>query len=916
MNTKELYLIDGTGLIYKAFYGIRELSTTSGEPVNAIYGLARMLIKLLKDRIHPHDYCCFTIDTARKTFRQEMFDEYKATRQQTPEDLIKQIPAAYEIANALGLYVLGAEGFEADDLIATLVQKFGSQFGKVWIITSDKDLMQLVTDHVHLLRAETGVSELKRYDPERIQEKYGIDASQFVDYLALIGDSSDNIPGVNGIGPKTAVKLLQTFSSIEQIFSRINEVTHSYKNKLEGKQDIAYLSKKLVQLDNCVPIDIQLEQLEYQGLGENLIPLLEKWEFQSMIEELQQNPGQERMFSPNQIHIAHNTGSDLNHKKRSVPIEPEIVTSKTSAEIMDRIQSVSEFGFDIETDSLDPLTAQLIGFSLCLPDRQVLYFPMKHKEGENLPRSILQQILHFAIEHRTLLVGHNLKFDLSVVNQLGFPVPTNIFDTMVSSYLLDPDRRGFGLKVLAKDRLGIEMDSFEDTLRKKAGHNPYTDFSEVPIKEAAQYACTDALATYELYRTTNEALEREQLVSLFHEVEMPLIPVLMNMEKNGVFFDLPYLARLSKEFGTEIERLQDQIYELCGEPFNLNSPRQIGKILFEKMQLPAKGKTSKSKVYSTSAAVLEELAGDYEVARLLLEYRKVAKLKSTYVDSIPLLVHPQTKRVHTSFHQTGTATGRLSSSDPNLQNLPVKDEKGRKIRQAVIPQKKGWKLIGADYSQIELRLMAHIANDHQLIRAFQEDKDIHTFTSSAIFGVEEKEVTNDMRRIGKMVNFSIIYGVSSYGLSSRLGLSNSEGSQIIEGYFKTYPQVKSYMSRMVECAKKTKEVRTLFGRKRKISWIDAHNGRLRMEAERIAINAPIQGTAADIMKLAMIRVYQRIQSERKQAYIILQIHDELVIEAPEDEAISIANILKDEMEQIAPLRVPLKVDVSISDHFE
>ncbi len=916
MNTKELYLIDGTGLIYKAFYGIRELSTSSGEPVNAIYGLARMLIKLLKDTIHTHDYCCFAIDTARKTFRQEILAEYKATRQQTPDDLIKQIPAAYEMASALGLYVLGAEGFEADDLIATLIDKFSSQFGKVWIISSDKDLMQLVTDQVHLLRAETGVSELKKYDPDRIREKYGIDATQFVDYLALIGDSSDNIPGVNGIGPKTAVKLLQTFYSIEEIFSRMNEVTPSYRNKLEGKQDIASLSKKLVQLDNRVPIDIQLEHLEYRGPGAKLIPLFEQWEFESMIEELRKTPVQEHMFSPNQVHILESLGSNQNHKKKPLPFEPEIVTPKAGSETLDRIQSVSELSFDIETDSLDTLTAQLVGFSIYLPDGQVLYFPMMHKGGENLPRSILQRILHIIIEHRKVLVGHNLKFDLSVLGQLGYPIPTDIFDTMVSSYLLDPDRRGFGLKALAKDRLGIEMNSFEDTLKKKTDHNPHKDFSEVPVKDAAQYACTDALATYELYRTTKEALEQEQLVSLFHEIEMPLIPVLINMEKNGVFFDLPYLAQLSEEFGTEIDRLQNQIYELCGEPFNLNSPRQIGKVFFDKMRLPTKGKTSKSKVYSTSAAVLEELAGEYEVARLLLEYRKIAKLKSTYVDAIPLLVHPQTKRVHSSFHQTGTSTGRLSSSDPNLQNLPVKDEKGRMIRQAVIPQKKGWKLIGADYSQIELRLMAHIANDPQLIRAFQEDKDIHTFTSSAIFGVEEKDVSNDMRRIGKMVNFSIIYGVSSYGLASRLGLSNSEGSKIIEGYFKTYPQVKSYMNHMVACAKKSKEVRTLFGRKRKTSWIDAHNSRLRMESERIAINAPIQGTAADIMKLAMIRVYQRIQSEMKQAYIILQIHDELVIEAPEDEAFSIANILKDEMEQVVPLRVPLKVDVNISDHFE
>lgn len=916
MGKQQLFLIDGTGLVYKAFFAIQNLSTSKGQPVNALYGLARMLIKLLRERVQPGDYCCFAVDTSRQTFRQEILKEYKATRQQTPEELAEQIPLAKKLASAFGLFVWGAEGFEADDLIATLACRYASEMSKTWIITSDKDLMQLVSDQVNLLRAEKGVSELKAYAPQQVREKYQIDVTQFVDYLALIGDTSDNIPGVRGIGPKSAVSLLKSFASIEAIFSNLDRVSPSLRKKLEGQQEIAMISKRLVQLDHHVEQDLSLADLAFKGSSDQLVELLSQLEFRSMIQEIAKT-GQQDLFPTDTITLGVSQEQEKGQDPQPHPEEVKVVTQASLTEVLDLLAASSELGFDIETDSLDFLTASLVGCSVYLPSGEAFYFPFKHAGfNDNLPHSAIQDMLDAIQNDHTRVVGHNLKFDLSVLQQLGYRIESDFYDSMIASYLLDPDRRNFGLKALAKEHLGMDMITFEEAVGKTTNRQEPRTFAHVPVTKAAEYACSDAYATYQLYTLTKDALESEDLSPLFKYVEMPLVKVLMEMEKNGVFFDMDYLKGLSESFGSEAQELQSQIFDACGESFNLNSPKQLGKILFEKLKLPSKGRTSKSKDYSTSAAVLETLAQEYDVARLLMEYRKVTKLKSTYVDAIPLLMHPVTKRVHSSFHQTGTSTGRLSSSDPNLQNLPVKDEKGRMIRQAVVPQRKGWKLISADYSQIELRLMAHIADDKQLIQAFKEEKDIHTVTSSAIFGVKEEEVTSEMRRVGKMVNFSIIYGVSAYGLASRLGLSNAEGTRIIEQYFYAYPGVKTYMTEIVKKAKADKEVRTLLGRKRKVPWIDAHNSRLRSEAQRIAINAPIQGTAADVMKLAMIHVDNRMKRDHIEGQMILQVHDELVIEAPENQADTVARILNEEMEEVMQLQVPLKVDIAITDHFE
>lgn len=905
---RRFFLIDGTGLVYRAFFAIRNLNTSAGEPVNALYGLSRMMTKLLKEKVEKDDRIVFFMDKARKTFRTEMYPDYKANRSEMPEELRFQMTFVEKLVKSFGINVLSVENYEADDLIATFTKAFQNDSDLFEIVTSDKDLFQLISDNVRILRAEKGVTQLKEYDREAFYEKYGFEPSQMIDYLSLMGDSSDNIPGIRGIGDKRAKDLISKFGSLEDIYNNLDKVTKANKKRLEASKQEGFLSKKLVQLKDDVTLEDDFanpEKYSYSGINlSEMTQLFNKFQFDSLLSEWADKSNTQGLLfeekSPD--------------KRKEKPPSYRTITKDEFQHWLETLKKQKQFAFDTETTSLNVREAELVGVSFSWGESDTYYLPLGHKnkgdQSKNLDMKRLTDILDTTED--ALVIGHNLKYDFAILMNHGFSIPKNYFDTMIASYLLNPDKGKHGLDLLAMEEFSHKMISYDEVISQSTDAS---DFSQVSVEDATLYSGEDADFTYRLYNLFEKRLAKEGLTELFQKVEMPLLKVLIHMEDNGVYFDRDYLKTLSKKTEKLIKDIKNKIYECAGTEFNLNSPIQLGEILFDKLGLPAQGKTSKSKNYKTGREVLEKLAGDYEIAKLMLEYRKYSKLKSTYIDAIPQYISKKTGRVHSSFNQIGTATGRLSSSDPNLQNLPIKEEEGREIRNAIRPQQEGWKLISADYSQIELRLMAHISSDDNLIKAFKDNLDVHSFTASKIFSVEMDQVTKEQRGIGKMINFSIIYGISAYGLSSRIGISVKEAEKFIEEYFKTYPKVKDYMNEVEKKAKRNKEVRTVFNRLRKIKYIDASNRRLQQEAIRMAINSPVQGTAADIMKVAMINVQEKIKKKASRCMMIMQIHDEIVLECPEEEVNEMKKMLIQEMENAYSLKVPLKVDVEVTTEF-
>ncbi len=875
MESKALFLVDGSSYIYRAFFALPFLSNSTGLPTNAIYGFARMMNKLLKE--HNPTHLAVVFDVSRETFRTKRYKEYKAQRPKTPDELSVQIPYIRKLLDLLGIPRLELEGYEADDVIATLAKKASGEGWRVYIVSPDKDLLQVVSDKIFVIDP----LQEKLYTPKEVVEKFGVPPEHIPTYLALVGDKSDNIPGVRGIGAKRAVEIIRKLGDLESIYKRLDSLSPSIKKALAEEKEKAFLSLDLAKVRSDLPIPfdpkiLSLSEPNYEGL----IKLYSKLEFSSLLKD-----------------IAEKRDKDVQHSYK---------IARSLEDLEAYLGDAEEFAVDLETTSLDPVDAEIVGISLSTEEGSGLYIPLGHKDGRNLDKSEVLKFLKGKLENGTILkVGQNLKYDISVLLKEGIE-PRKIFDTMIASYLLNPVKRKHGLEDLALELLGYKMMSYKEATSSLLEN---MDFSHLPPEKAVFYACEDADIALRLKRELEKRLEEEGLIRLFYEVEMPLVPVLAKMELRGVKVDREKLIDLGKFLESQLERLEREIYEVAGEVFNINSPRQLAKILFEKLKLKPVKRTKTG--YSTDVDVLETLSLEHPLPAKVLEYRQLSKLKSTYIDGLLKQIHPKTGRVHTSYVQTGTATGRLSSKNPNLQNIPVRGELGKLLREAFVAED-GYLLVSADYSQIELRILAAMAGEPKLKEAFERGDDIHAATASFIFGVLKEQITPEMRRKAKVVNFGIIYGMSPYGLSKELNIPVKEAEEYINRYFSEYPRVVRFIEDTVRKARERGFVETLFGRKRPIPELFSPKKDEKEQGRRIAINTPIQGTAADLIKMAMIKCQRFIDDRGLDAYMILQVHDELVFEVKKEVAESFAEDVKRIMENAAPeIDVPLKVDVKI-----
>jgi DNA polymerase-1 len=878
---ERILLIDASSLIYPAFHVMGELKTSTGFPTGAIYGYARTVLMLLRE--YPSQYVAVAFDSRGPTHRHEKFSEYKAHRPAMDEALAAQIPKIKELTDALRLKKFEVPGYEADDIIAALVPLAAAQGLDVLIVSGDKDLLQLVGDGVRVLKPGRDVTrDLKILDSAGVQQYLGVRPDQVLDFLALVGDSVDNVPGVPGIGEKTAQKLLSQFPSLEALLENLDKVEpKKLSEKLKAFQEQARLSRELVQL-NPPPLDVSLEECRAQPPDlERLRALLEELEFRSLLQELALAP---TVPPPAQ---------------RAPTLALEIVlTEEQLAALIERLQSAPEISLDTETTSEDAMTAELVGISLAIEPGAGFYIPLAHSylgAPRQLPRDLVMAKLKDILQTKPI-IGQNLKYDAKILRRSGIELKNIVFDSMLAAYLLDPESR--------KD--------LNELARRYLGHS-VMDFSElgaarmdlVPIEQAARYSIADAEAVIRLKEKMLPELRSKNQEKLFYEVELPLINVLIEMELNGILLDKEILREQAKELETLATQLLQDIFRLAGQDFNPNSPKQVAYVLFEKLKLPVLRKTKTGP--STDAYVLQELASLHPLPEKLLAYRELEKLLSTYVKKLPEYINPRTGRVHTTFQQHITVTGRLSSTEPNLQNIPVRTELGGQIRKAFVAPP-GRVLIGADYSQIELRVLAHLSEDPGLIGAFERDEDVHARTAATIFNIPIESVGPRERRIAKMINFGLSYGMTGYGLAQRTGLSRSEAEKFIKNYFENYPGVRAYMERVVREAEEKRYLETLLGRRRYFVELSS-------QTKREAINFPVQGTAADIMKLAMLRVYERIQSGEIRADMLLQIHDELIFEADAEAAERAAQLIKQTMEGAFSLRVPLKVETHIGTNW-
>jgi len=828
-----------------------------------------------------------------------MFDQYKAQRPKTPDELINQLGRVRQLVEAFRVPIFELDGYEADDVLGTLSHQASQQDIDTIIVTGDADAMQLVSPRVKVLypKPRGSFSDTILYDETAVSQKYGVEPEQVADFKGLVGDASDNIPGVHGIGEKTAAKLIQQFGSIEQIYDHIDEVTPpKLQAVLRENEAIARQSKELATIVTQTPVTLNLDDCQISHYDRHKVTeLFRELEFSSLLPKL---PEVEEAVPESTVHV----------ETKTPPRQDYHIISTTSAldELLNRLSAAKSFAFDTETTSLNAMSAQLVGISLSLAPGEAYYIPIGHVgwgEVEQLPLKQVIDRLKPPLEDTTLAkVAHNGKFDMAILAEYGVTVSNLSFDTMVAAYLLC--EKSLGLKALAFSKLGIEMTPISDLIGSGAKQ---ISMSQVEINRAADYACADADITGQLTELLNVELRHQGLWELFSQVEMPLVPVLIHMERNGVALDTNLLRQMSHRLGEKLMKREAEIYNYVGHQFNINSPRQLGSVLFQELKLPSARKTKSG--YSTGASVLEELYQEtgHPIIESILDYRQLAKLKSTYIDALPSLINPKTGRVHTSFNQTRTATGRLSSSDPNLQNIPVRGELGKEVRQAFIAPADSYLLAG-DYSQIDLRALAHLSQDKSLLSAFQQDEDIHAATAAQVFGVDASQVTPDMRRVAKTVNFGVIYGMSDYGLEQATALSREEAARFITSYFEKYPGVKQYLDSTKEQARKVGYVQTLLGRRRSIPEINSSNRQIREAAERMAINMPVQGTSADIIKVAMINLYREMSKRQLKSKLLLQVHDELIFEVPQDELEEVRQLVPKIMSTALELSIPLKVD--------
>ena len=914
-----LVLVDGSSYLYRAFHAFPPLTNSADEPTGAMYGVLNML-KSLISQVQP-SHIAVVFDAKGKTFRDEMFEQYKSHRPPMPDDLRKQIQPLHDIIRALGIPLLVIEGVEADDVIGTLAVAASKANQKVLISTGDKDMAQLVDDNIMLINTMNNTL----LDREAVIEKYGIPPELIIDYLALMGDSADNIPGVAGVGEKTALGLLQGIGSMAEIYANLDKVAElpirgakKLGDKLLAEKEMADLSYRLATIKTDVALDITPEQLTL-GASNNdqLTEYFGRYEFKRWLNEVMNGADSITNNNEQPTKINHYQATPALAQDNSDETLPAIQIDRSRYETLlteadlnrwvEKLKQAKLFALDTETDNLDYMAANLVGISFALENGEATYLPLQLDylgAPKTLEKTTALSLLKPVLENPSIQkVGQNFKYDLTIFARNGIDVQGVAFDTMLESYVLNSTGR-HNMDDLAKRYLGHQTISFEEIAGK--GKNQLT-FNKIPLEQAAEYAAEDADVTMKLQQVLWEKLSKEPtLEKLFKEMELPLLGVLSRMERRGVLIDSDALFLQSNEIANRLSELEEQAYVLAGQPFNLASTKQLQEILFDKLGLPIIQKTPKG-APSTNEEVLEELAFSHELPKVLVEHRGLSKLKSTYTDKLPQMVNPQTGRVHTSYHQAVTATGRLSSSDPNLQNIPIRNEEGRRIRQAFIARE-GFTVVAADYSQIELRIMAHLSQDQGLINAFTQGKDIHRSTAAEIFGVSLDEVTSEQRRNAKAINFGLIYGMSAFGLSRQLGIGRADAQSYMDLYFKRYPGVQTFMHDIREKAKAQGYVETLFGRRLYLPDINSSNGMRRKAAERVAINAPMQGTAADIIKRAMIQLDQTLQNDPDIA-MIMQVHDELVFEVRSEKVAFYSELIKTQMESAADLVVPLIVEV-------
>lgn len=884
-----IVLVDGSSYLYRAYHALPPLTTSGGEPTGAVYGVVNMLRRLLKD--YDPEYIAVVFDARGKTFRDELFDQYKANRPPMPDDLGAQIEPLMAIVEAMGLPLLRVPGVEADDVIGTLADRAVEQDMAVLISTGDKDMAQLVDEHITLTNTMTDTT----LDREGVTEKFGVPPERITDYLALVGDSSDNIPGVPKVGPKTAVKWLKEYGDLDSVIVHADEIKGKVGESLRENLDQLELSRRLVQIERTLPLDRAPTALHR---GEPDTDTLREWyqrlEFKSWLQELLEAKA-----------------------PAAASLEYETVLTAAGLEAwLERLADASLIAFDTETTSLEYMQAEIVGVSFAVEPGHAAYVPVAHDYAgapSQLSRERVLEALRPLLEDADKRkLGHGCKYDLNVLARYGIDVRGVGYDTMLESYVLDSTATRHDLDTLALKYLGHNTIHYEDVAGKGARQ---LSFDQVPVEQAAPYAAEDADVTLKLHETLWPRLEAEPVLrKLFEDTEMPLMPVLARMERNGVLVDVEMLARQSEQLSERMHEIEGEAHAEAGEAFNLGSPKQIQAILYERLQLPVVKRTPKGQP-STAENVLAELAPDYRLPALILEHRGLSKLKSTYADRLPERVDPVTGRVHTSYHQAVAATGRLSSSDPNLQNIPIRSEEGRRIRQAFIAPP-GCRLVAADYSQIELRIMAHLSADERLLQAFADEEDVHRATAAEVFGATPQEVSADQRRSAKAINFGLIYGMSAYGLARQLGIDRGAAQQYVDRYFARYPGVKAFMERTRAQARQQGYVETVFGRRLYVPEINSRNSQRRQYAERTAINAPMQGTAADIIKRAMIGVDEWIRTSARDVKMIMQVHDELVFEIAEAHVEAACEPIRRLMTDAASLDVPLVVELGVGANWE
>ena len=922
-QNSKLFLLDAYALIYRAYYAFikNPRINSKGFNTSAILGFVNTLEEVLKKENPTHIGVAF--DPPGPTFRHEAFEQYKAQREETPEAIRLSVPIIKDIIKAYRIPILEVAGYEADDVIGTLATEAGNQGITTYMMTPDKDYGQLVTDHVFMYRPKYGDKEFEVMGVEQVKAKFDIQSpAQVIDMLGLMGDSSDNIPGCPGVGEKTAQKLIAEFGSIENLLEHTDQLKGALKTKVETNREMIIFSKFLATIKVDVPIRLDMNSLVREQADEDTLrKIFEELEFRTLMERIFKkesspaSPIAGTLFNQENGPVQGNlfeefTPDHTNEEKKSnleslnsLSYDYQLIdTEEKRNEIIKKLLTSEILALDTETTGTDPMDAELVGMSFSITENQAFYVPVPAEREEAI--KIVREFEPVFKNEKSLKVGQNIKYDMLVLQNYGIEVRGKLFDTMVAHYVLQPELR-HNMDYLAEIYLHYQTIHIEELIGPKGkGQKNMRDLSP---QEVYLYACEDADVTLKLKNILEQELKKNDAEKLFYEIEMPLVPVLVNIESNGVRLDTEALKQSSEHFTTRLQSIEKEIYTLAEGEFNIASPKQVGEILFDKLKIVEKAKKTKTGQYVTSEEVLESLRNKHDIIGKILEYRGLKKLLSTYIDALPQLINPQTGRIHTSFNQTVTATGRLSSSNPNLQNIPIRDEDGKEIRKAFIPDD-GCSFFSADYSQIELRIMAHLSEDKNMIDAFLSGYDIHAATAAKIYKVDIKEVTADMRRKAKTANFGIIYGISVFGLAERMNVDRKEAKELIDGYFETYPQVNSYMDKSIQVAREHGYVETIFHRKRFLPDINSRNAVVRGYAERNAINAPIQGSAADIIKVAMARIYERFKAEGLKAKMILQVHDELNFSVPAKEKEIVEQVVIEEMEKAYRMHVPLKAD--------